>query len=110
MGGGLKFGMRHGSCDRFVVSNFQGGRLRGAPSARTNVGARPPHRINMGIGKNASTVQNRVAAMCSRASISGTGHRSDMGKTVLNRREMGLGNDVGFMVLHAPRAKQDPLT
>ena len=50
MGAVLKFGMRHGACDRFVVSTFQGGRCRGAPSARANVGARPPHRVNMGIG------------------------------------------------------------
>ena len=110
MGGVLKFGMRHVACDRFVVSNFQGGRCRGAPSARANVGAHPPHRVNMGSGKNASAVRNRVAAMRSRANISRTGRRSDMGQTVLDRREMGLGNGMGFRALHAPRAKQDPPT
>ena len=46
--------------------------------------------------------------MCSRANISGTGHRSDMGQTVLDRREMGLSNGMGFRALHALRAKQDP--
>ena len=51
MGGGLAYAMRDGACDGFVLSNFQGGRSADARPARANVGARPPHRGNMEIGK-----------------------------------------------------------
>ena len=78
----MKFGMRHGAWWRFVVFEFQSDWWRGAPSARANVGARPPRRVSMRAGISAARRNSTKFAptrLPCRVHISATGRRSRHG-------------------------------